>query len=136
MNDARHLAELHASAFEAPWDAQAIQSLVDMPGSELEEDAEGFLLWRRAADEAEILTLAVRPQARRRGVGGRLLDGCVTRAAAAGVRRLFLEVAEDNAAALGLYGSRGFVQSGRRSAYYSKLDGSRADALILALNLP
>lgn len=133
MTDPEQLAALHAEVFEAPWDAAAFRALLAMPGAGLEAEGDGFLLWRRAADEAEIITLAVRPRARRRGLGGRLLDRVVARAAAAGIERLFLEVADDNAGALALYGSRGFATIGRRPAYYARADGSRADALILAL---
>lgn len=135
MKDPAHLAAIHASAFDAPWDAAAIKALLDMPGAELEVEVGGFLLWRRAADEAEIVTLAVRPEARRRGLGGRLLDRTMDRAREQGVTRLFLEVAHDNLAALALYGSRGFEPVGKRPDYYVRPDGSRADALILALNL-
>ncbi|MBA3999520.1 GNAT family N-acetyltransferase [Brevundimonas sp.] len=135
MKDPVHLAAIHASAFDASWDAAAIKALLDMPGAELEVEVDSFLLWRRAADEAEIVTLAVRPEARRRGLGGRLLDRTMDRARERGVTRLFLEVAHDNPAALGLYGSRGFEPVGKRPDYYVRPDGSRADALILALNL-
>ncbi len=135
MTDPERLAVLHASAFDAPWDVSAFRGLLAMPGAEVEAETDGFLMWRRAADEAEIVTLAVRPQARRRGLGGRLLDRAVARARDQGVTRMVLEVAHDNGAALALYAARGFVQSGRRAAYYARPDGSRADALILALNL-
>ncbi|MFN3536431.1 MAG: ribosomal protein S18-alanine N-acetyltransferase [Brevundimonas sp.] len=135
MNDPAQLAAIHASAFDTPWDAAAIRALLDMPGAQLEHEAEGFLLWRRAADEAEIVTLAVRPEARRQGLGGRLLDRTLSRARDQGVARVFLEVAHDNDSALALYVSRGFEQAGRRPAYYARSDGARADALILALNL-
>ena len=135
MRDPADLAVIHASAFDTPWDAAAIGALLDMPGAELETEPDGFLLWRRAADEAEIVTLAVRPEARRRGLGGQLLDRTVTRARAQDVARLFLEVAHDNDAALALYASRGFEQAGRRPAYYARPGRAAADALILALNL-
>ena len=135
MSDPAELAAIHASAFDAPWDAAAIKALLDMPGAEVEVELDGFLLWRRAADEAEIVTLAVRPEARRHGLGGRLLDRALIRARDQGAARLFLEVAHDNDGALALYASRGFEQAGRRPAYYARPDGTRADALILALNL-
>lgn len=135
MTGPAHLAALHASAFDAPWDEEAIRALLAMPGAEVRADEDGFILWRRAADEAEIVTLAVRPAARRGGLGGRLLDAAVAGAREQGVVRLFLEVAHDNAAALALYESRGFTPAGRRPAYYARPDGSRADALILAINL-
>ncbi|MFA4893699.1 GNAT family N-acetyltransferase, partial [Brevundimonas sp.] len=57
-------------------------------------------------------------------------------AAARGARRLFLEVAEDNEAARALYGRAGFSEAGRRPRYYARADGSRRDALLLALDLP
>lgn len=135
MTDPDRLAALHASAFDAPWDVPAFRRLLAMPGAEVEAEADGFLMWRRAADEAEIVTLAVRPEARRQGLAGRLLDRAVARARSQGVTRMILEVAHDNGAALALYATRGFVQSGRRRGYYARADGSRADALILALNL-
>jgi len=97
--------------------------------------ADGFILCRVVADEAEILMLAVRPDARRSGLGRRLTeaaaDVCMTR----GAERLFLEVAEDNMAARMLYVRAGFVEVGRRRAYYARPDGPAADALILSLNL-
>ena len=86
------------------------------------------------ADEAEILTLAVRPSARRAGLGGRLVEAAVVRAAALGAERMFLEVAEGNVAARALYARSGFVEMGRRRGYYSHADGSREDALTLVLN--
>jgi ribosomal-protein-alanine N-acetyltransferase len=75
-------------------------------------------------DEAEIVTVAVEPRARRRGVGPALvralLDGVVGR----GARSAFLEVRASNVAAMALYASFGFAETGRRRAYYS--DGEDA----------
>ena len=58
----------------------------------------------------------------------------MVRAAALGAERMFLEVAEGNAAARALYARTGFAGAGRRRGYYARADGSREDALILALN--
>ena len=91
---------------------------------------------RVVADEAEILTLAVHPEARGRGQGARLVAEGVAAAGARGAYRIFLEVADDNASARAVYARAGFVEAGRRTAYYSRPDGSRADALLLSLNLP
>src|SRR5690606_32388544 len=96
---------------------------------------DGFILMRVAADEAEILTLAVRPAARRAGLGGRLVGEGVLTATARGAGRVFLEVAEDNAAARALYARTGFAEAGRRRGYYARADGGRRDALLLVLNL-
>ncbi len=128
------LAVLHAEAFETPWDADSLSALLASPGVFAIEEPDGFILIRVVADEAEILTLAVRPSARRGGLGRRLVEAAVVRAAALGAERMFLEVAEDNAAARALYARTGFTEAGRRRGYYARPDGSREDALVLALN--
>lgn len=128
------LAALHAEAFDTPWDAASLTALLASPGVFAVEQPDGFILIRVVADEAEILTLAVRPAVRRSGLGGRLVEAAVVRAAALGAERMFLEVAEDNVAARGLYARAGFREAGRRRGYYARSDGSREDALILALN--
>ncbi len=136
---AARLAGIHADAFtgphDAPWSAAAFADLLDQAGVFALETPNGFILMRAVADEAEILTLAVRPGARRSGEGGRLVGAGVLAAAARGAARVFLEVAEDNAAARALYARAGFVEAGRRPGYYAGVDGGRRDALLLALNL-
>jgi len=132
---AARLAALHATAFPSPWDAAAFEALLGQAGVFPLEDPDGFILMRAVADEAEILTLAVRPSARRRGVGAGLVREAGRLSAERGATRLFLEVAADNAAALSLYRAAGFVEAGRRPGYYAGADGGRRDALILALNL-
>lgn len=133
---ATRLADLHAAAFAAPWDAVAFETLLGQAGVFAIEAPQGFILIRSVADEAEILTLAVAPAARRQGLGARLVRDGAAAAAARGAARLFLEVADDNVAALALYAGAGFVEAGRRPAYYTRPEGGRQDALILALNLP
>lgn len=136
MPDPERLADLHASAFDAPWDAAAFAALLDQPGVFAVERPDGLILMRVVADEAEILTLAVRPSARRQGLGGQLAAEGLARARSSGAERTFLEVAEDNAAARALYARLGFTEAGRRRAYYAGSDGRRRDALVLALNFP
>lgn len=87
---------------------------------------------RRAADEAEVLDLAVDPAHRRRGHGRALLLDAAGHVNAAGARRLLLEVRADNAAARALYAGAGLVQVGTRPGYHR--DGG--DALLLAADLP
>jgi ribosomal-protein-alanine N-acetyltransferase len=128
--DAPALAVLHAAAFEAAerWDAAEIATLLAMPGAfGLHIPGAGFVLARVAADEAEILTLAVIPQARRRGHAGALLAGAMAAALLRGAGTMFLEVSDRNAAARTLYARAGFAEAGRRRRYYA--DG--ADALVL-----
>lgn len=129
------LAAIHAEAFDAPWPASAFAGLLDQPGVVLEAGGDGFILIRVVADEAEILTLAVRPSARRAGLGVRLTRVAAHRSWSAGARRLFLEVAEDNVAALALYARMGFGLAGRRPRYYARPGRAPADALLLVLNL-
>ena len=127
---AEALAALHAAAFppEDAWDAAAFAAQLALPGvfARLHPDG-GLVLARAAGDEAEILTLAVVPTARRAGLGRALLAAATAEAAACGAQVMFLEVAAANAAARALYAASGFVPVGRRRRYYA--DGQ--DALVL-----
>ena len=125
------LAALHAQAFAAPWTERALADLLGQAGVFAVGEDDGFILIRVVADEAEVLTLAVRKAARRRGVGGRLLGGAAIEAARRGAVQMFLEVAEDNVAARALYASAGFHEVGRRRNYY----GGTVDALLLQISL-
>ncbi|KPF84825.1 ribosomal-protein-alanine acetyltransferase [Brevundimonas sp. AAP58] len=129
------LAAVHAEAFDAPWSPEAFAALLSQPGVFLELEPEGFILIQTAVDEAEILTLAVRPDGRRCGSATRLVERAASRAAVLGVERLFLEVAEDNAPARALYARLGFEPVGRRPRYYARPEGQPVDALLLARNL-
>ena len=133
--DVEALHDLHAQAFDAPWPAAEIERLMRIMGgfAVLAEDAapQGFILIRTVADEAEILTLAVAPQVRRRGVGRALVEAAALEAARRGARSFFLEVAEDNPAALALYESVDFHAVGLRRAYYARPGAPAADALVL-----
>jgi len=133
-SDAGLLAALHASSFSSPWDVAAFADLMTQAGVFAAATEAGFILCRVILDEAEILTLAVRPEARGHGLGGRLTASAARLARTAGAERLFLEVAEDNLAALALYDRAGFVQTGLRKAYYETPAG-RMDARVLVLNL-
>lgn len=134
MSEAAALAALHAAAFPPAerWGAEAIRLLLEMPGAfAIHRPGQGFVLARVAAAEAEILTLAVHPAARRRGHGTALLAAALAGAAARGAGAMFLEVAEANAAARALYAAAGFAEVGRRRRYYP--DGG--DALVLRRDL-
>ena len=86
------------------------------------------------AGEAHILNLCVAEAFRCRGVGKRLLNSLIERAAAAGMTAAFLEVRPSNTAAIRLYLSRGFEQVGTRRGYYQAPRG-REDAAVLKLAL-
>ncbi len=79
----------------------------------------GFgILWR-IEEEAHIISLAVDPDHRRRGLGRRILEELLTQARAAGCCWATLEVRASNHAAIRLYESAGFQLLGRRKGYYN-----------------
>lgn len=131
VSGAHILAALHATCFSQPWDAAAISALLVTPGTYAYAHDDGFVLARAAAGEAEILTLAVTPAARGRGLGRRLLQAAIKKAHEMGAGAMFLEVGVDNPAALALYAGLGFTKAGSRKGYYRGVD-----ALVLRLPLP
>lgn len=142
--DAGAIADLHGTLFDPAWDATSIDRLMAPPAGlalvarrmeGIGLPVAGFVLARVAADEAEILSLAVAPAERRRGLARRLLDTAMRTLAARGATRLFLEVAADNGAALALYGGLAFREVGRRRQYYRRRDGAAADAIVLSRSL-
>jgi ribosomal-protein-alanine N-acetyltransferase len=129
-DDAAALAHLHAAAFERPWSAMEIHQLLSTGAAGAVACEAGFILWRTAGGEAEILTLAVDPAHRRAGLGRALTLAALKAAAEGGSKVMFLEVAADNPAAIGLYEKVGFASAGVRKAYYVRAGGF-ADALVL-----
>ena len=135
-------ARLHAADFAHPWTTDEIAALIARPTTlaaaaldPANGTLRGFVLARLAADEAEILTIAVDSAARGKGVGRALLAEALRQAAHAGARAMFLEVDERNAAATALYRRLGFVTVGERPGYYCRPDGSRAAAAIMRKTL-
>lgn len=131
------LAALHAECFpDDPWNEAAMAAILAGPGVQawlgLEGDEPvGLIVTRLVLDEAEVLTVGIRPDARRAGHGTMLLATATGALAEQGCRRLFLEVASGNASARALYDRAGFHMAGRRPRYYR--DG--ADALLLIRTL-
>ena len=139
---AARVAAIHATAFARPWTAQDFEGFlterqIRADGLFLGRDLQpsGFVLSRRAADEAEILSVAMAREARGRGHARALLASHLQALAHAGVRRVHLEVEDGNDPALALYGRLGFKNVGRREGYYLRPDGSRASALTMSLAL-
>ena len=141
IREARHrdadlLAAMQAEAFpEDRWPPLGFMTLMAHPATsafiaEEPEGPAGFALVRCVADEAEVITLGVRPDFRRRGIAKALIDAMRGRAAARGAARLFLEVAEDNDAAQALYAACGFTAVGRRPGYYRRSGGTVAALLL------
>jgi len=142
VDSAEELARLHAPLFSPAWDAASFRLLLDHPGSTafIARAGEplataGFILGRLIADEAEILTLGVCGNWQRRGIGQRLIEALGRAAGKAEARRLYLEVAASNTAALRLYKKLGFAEIGRRKGYYERPGNPPEDAVNLALAL-
>jgi ribosomal-protein-alanine N-acetyltransferase len=128
------MAAIHAAAFPPGqrWGPDAMALELALPGVfALVDPRGGMILARVAADEAEILTLAVLPESRRHGIARALLEEAAAVAATHGAASLFLEVALRNAPARALYAAAGFAEIGRRRRYYA--DGD--DAMVMRRTL-
>lgn len=127
------MAALHALCFDRPppWSAATFSSFSADALCFTLEEAESFLIGRVVAGEAELLTLAVAPQNRRRGLGARLVTRFVYQARLRSAEQAFLEVAADNAAAIALYAATGFAPTGRRKGYYRAPGLPPIDAILM-----
>jgi ribosomal-protein-alanine N-acetyltransferase len=140
QQDPSWMAAIHRTCFAKPWDEATMAQFLASPevlclvGSVADDSGGimgGMLIARNAAEEAELLTLAVAPACRRSGLGRALLKAATKTLRESGAKQLFLEVDEGNEAALALYRSLGAQPVGRRAGYYD--DG--ADAAIFSLAL-
>lgn len=139
---ADRLAEIHATAFAKPWSALEFEAFLTNPSIRLDglflgrdPQPHGFVVTRCVVDEAEILSVALAPEARGRGYSRLLLVTHVNNLANAGIGQVHLEVEEGNRPALALYRRLGFAQVGQRVGYYARPDGTRANALSMSLDL-
>ena len=139
-SDISAVMEIQSSSKEAAqWSQELYENLPNVSTAELAWVAErngsiiGFIVARQAADELEILNLAVSAPARQQGAGKALLQHVLSHASAKGVRKVFLEVRASNSIAQRFYESQGFILAGRRANYYTS---PREDALLLARSLP
>jgi ribosomal-protein-alanine N-acetyltransferase len=129
-------AALHSQAFDRAWSADELKRVMDGPctftlEAVRQEHPLGFIVVRAVAGEAEILTLAVHPDARRRGLGRALVQSAAVAARGGGAEVFWLEVAIDNESAIALYAGAGFQAAGKRPGYYGRKGGERVDALVM-----
>jgi ribosomal-protein-alanine N-acetyltransferase len=139
---AEQCAAIHAASFAHSWSTAEFEALLSskaaIGSAAVDSSADalrGFALSRIAADEAEILTIAVDGAFRNRGIGRALLTDNLSRLVASHVQSVFLEVESANLPAIALYARMGFREVGQRRGYYQKQDGSTAAALVLRKDL-
>jgi ribosomal-protein-alanine N-acetyltransferase len=140
VEDADALARLHALSFAQGWSAQELRvwlERADAPGwvCVVRAARVGFILVQDLGDAGDILTLAVDPDWRRKGVGQALVRAAMAGLRARGAQRLLLDVREDNDGAVALYSRLGFQRDGVRKGYYRQPDGGPCDAVLMSLEL-
>lgn len=142
--DAAAIAALHEEEFARPWSEDEFDALLAQPavfGFAAREIGHpgapmaGFVLARQAADEGEILTLAVARAERGQGLGRDLVEAVMRALYAERATAVFLEVDAGNAPALSLYLRLGFHQVGVRPTYYRDGEGPPSDALVMRRDL-
>jgi ribosomal-protein-alanine N-acetyltransferase len=143
LDDLAELTRLHRTSFDAAWSEASFRETLVRPGAlafvgkdAAATDLQSFIVIQLAADESEILTIATVGGARRAGLAHALIMEAAATAASHHAKAMFLEVAEDNSAALGLYRKCGFAEHGQRRAYYTRSGGPPVDALLLRVKLP
>ncbi|MCP5036380.1 MAG: ribosomal protein S18-alanine N-acetyltransferase [Rhodobacteraceae bacterium] len=127
------MSALYAASFPdgRPWTAAEFDALLSKPATFLvTAEQTGFAIGQIVVDEVELITLAVAPEARRKGLGRAMLVDYEHHARNRGATRGFLEVAADNAPALALYRAGGWRESGRRRGYYKRPNGLVSDAIL------
>lgn len=139
--DAADLAAIHAKGFYRGWPSTEFASFLserDTPvyvACDAKRRIAGFALVRIAADEAELLTIAVAPKWRGKKLGQALMAAVFDDLLMSPATQMFLEVSEENTAAIKLYQRQGFETISRRKGYYAKPDGSAATALVMKRDL-
>ena len=138
--DAARLAQLHAASFHRGWGEGEFESMMAERNTLLHRLRQGrqvigFAVSRMAADEAEILSIAIDENQRGRGLSRELLMTHLGHLAGRGVRTIFLEVEENNQPARRLYEWAGFGVVGRRERYYQQPGGEQLNALLMRRDL-
>lgn len=140
MRDAAKLSQLHRASFHRGWDQGEFETMLAERNTFAQKlllgrATIGFIISRMAADEAEILSVAIVAAQRGRGLSRELLASHLGYLAGYGIRRVFLEVEENNAPAVHLYQRAGFQTVGRREQYYRDASGAKLNALIMQRDL-
>ena len=138
--DAVRLAQLHAASFHRGWGEDEFDNMLAERNTlihllRMKRKVIGFVVSRMAADEAEILSIAIDPGYRGRGLSRNMLLTHLGHLAGRGVQKVFLEVEENNQPARRLYEQTGFAVVGRRERYYRQTGGEHLNALLMRRDL-
>jgi ribosomal-protein-alanine N-acetyltransferase len=140
LRDAARLAQLHGASFHRGWGEAEFETMLTERNTlvhrlRIGRNTVGFAVSRMAADEAEILSIAVAANHRGRGLSAELLRTHLGHLAGRGVRSVFLEVEENNQPARRLYQRAGFAVAGHRERYYRQENGEQLNALLMRRDL-
>ena len=145
--DVAAIAEIHGESFVRPWSDGDFEKMLADPiydclvarqHGRADLPAAGFVMFRVAADEAEIISIATEQTNRKKGAGRALMEGAIRQLEADRIPILFLEVDENNLAAISLYNSLHFKKIGERKGYYAGDEGkqeSHSTALVMQREL-
>ena len=139
--DADTVARLHAAGFYRGWTREEFAAYITGEGTpvyvacDARRQIAGFAMLRHLGDEVELITIAVDKKWRNKGVGLMLMRALFEALLMSPAKRMLLEVADDNVAALKLYGKLGFHKVGERKGYYPRPDGTPATAIVMARDL-
>ena len=140
LRDAARLAQLHGASFHRGWGEGEFEGMLTERNTlvhrlRIGRKIVGFAVSRMAADEAELLSIAVAADHRGRGLSRELLLTHLGHLAGRGIRTVFLEVEENNQPARRLYARAGFAVTGRRERYYREANGQQLNALLMRRDL-
>lgn len=139
--DADAIARLHAQGFYRGWPREEFAAYITGEGTpvyvacDAKRRIAGFAMLRHLGDDVELITIAVDRKWQNKGIGLALMRALFDDLLMSPARRMLLEVATDNAAALRLYGKLGFAKVGERKGYYPRPDGTPATAIVMARDL-
>ena len=140
LRDAPRLSQLHRASFHRGWGTDEFEQILIERNAlahrlRLGRTIIGFIVSRTAADEAEILSVAIASNQRGRGYSRELLRTHLGHLAGHGLKKVFLEVEENNRPARALYERAGFRVVGRRERYYKDASGEQLNAVVMQRDL-
>lgn len=138
------LSRIHAASFEGlpeqSWSVGDFQEMFQIHGTfayviNLQEQPMGFIMIRETIDEAEIITFCILPTWCNNGYAAYLLEWLIRKLQLQCFKRLFLEVRENNEAAIRVYNKCSFKIIGRRTGYYKNQNKGNIDALVMQVDI-